>query len=390
MMSNDEFDKKLFNYFKENKQVPKKIEDSILNVNLNRNAKTKKIIDMFSVRKVAIAAISLVTISTGVVFAKDISKFVQNLFKDNQGVQTAVDNGYMHENPEMIYFESSSTKIRMQEMVMDDYTLDINFETEFDENIDVTGIENFRIPNMLVTDENNNILCSWDINTAKKFSEEKGLPSDNQSVLDNSINVASSIFISKTIDKNSIVFTLNCSANDDKFPKSEKLYVRFDTIILENNEKHYNITGDWLIEITVPEKFVNRESTIYEVINCNNQNVKTNSITAEVYETGMNFKMNMYFGDYEYWSNKLEEIRKENVLDSRLIKFENCYVENEVGEKFYPSMTSSNDGTYSFDTKGQLQTNLTFNLTKYDATDNLKVVLHMIDENEIIVNLQSK
>ena len=61
----------------------------------------------------------------------------------------------------------------------------------------------------------------------------------------------------------------------------------------------------------------------------------------------MNFEMTMYWGDYETWHNKMEEMRKQDVLSSQLINQEKSYVENEKGERFYPLQSTSSDGGYN-------------------------------------------
>ena len=112
------------------------------------------------------------------------------------------------------------------------------------------------------------------------------------------------------------------------------------------------------------------------------------AIKAEVYETGMNFEMSMYWGDYETEHKKAEEIRKKDVLASQLINQELSYVENEKGERFYPAQSSASDGGYSFNTDGKLHKWETFTLTKFDMTDKLKVVLTTINKDQIIINLE--
>ena len=115
--------------------------------------------------------------------------------------------------------------------------------------------------------------------------------------------------------------------------------------------------------------------------------IDKNLIKAEVYQTGMKFDMmSMYWGNFEKWSNKTEEIRNKDVEASQLINFEKSYVENEKGEKFYSSK-SSYAGT-GLTTDGYLRFWNTFDLTQYDMTDKLKVVLITIDGNEITIELK--
>ena len=141
-----------------------------------------------------------------------------------------------------------------------------------------------------------------------------------------------------------------------------------------------------VLRIVKLEEFVDRKTAIYRVKSCNNEYVEINSIYAEVYETGMRFDMSMYWGDYEEWSKKADEIRKQNVLASQLINFEKSYVENENGEKFYSSKSSYAGNGLTTD--GKLRMWNTFDLTKYNMTDKLKVVLITIDNEQIIIELE--
>lgn len=385
MKNNDKFDEKIYGYFKENNEVPQKITQSIYEAKLKED--NRKIFSFYNIRKVAVAAISIVTISTGVVFAKDITQFVKNIFKDNAGVYTATQNGYIESNPKTIYSNSNNTKTQMQEMIMDDYTLDLTMFIEFEKDIDVTGIESFKIPDLIITDENNNILYTANNETTKQFCESKGISYQYENLKNIISNTSSSVFIWNA-DKNYATIHVNLSASDNKFPKSTTLYITFNTINMAGNDKNYSITGDWNNIIKVPEKFVNRSSTLYKAVDCNNKNVYLESIKAEVYETGMNFEMSMYWGDYETEHKKAEEIRKKDVLASQLINQELSYVENEKGERFYPAQSSASDGGYSFNTDGKLHKWETFTLTKFDMTDKLKVVLTTINKDQIIINLE--
>ena len=151
MKDNDKFEENIYNYFKENREVPQKITQSIYQTNLKKD--NHKLFSFYNFRKVTIAALSIITISTGVVFAKNITLFINNIFKDSNGVYTATQNGYIENNPETIYRNSNNTKIQIQEMIMDDFTLDLTMFIEFENNIDITGIENLRIPDLIITDD---------------------------------------------------------------------------------------------------------------------------------------------------------------------------------------------------------------------------------------------
>ena len=341
----------------------------------------------------AIATLSIVTISTGIVFAKDIEEFVRNIFNDKPGIETAIENGYSYENIVSDNTVSQNIKVITQDMIMDDYTLNVNILAEFDNNIDLAEVKKIYTPDIFFIDENNNVLSySVDVNAAKQFFEKKGIDNcDNEFVINHSVNsTLDSGYEKKT--NNSILLTYSSSISEGKFPKSKKIYIGFNTLILKNEDtfdaEAQTIKGNWLVEIDVPEKFENRDSINYQVVDCNDDNIYKDTISANVSETGMNFEMEMYWGEYEYWHEKTEKLRNEgNILDSQLIKQEECYIENENGERFYTSLISGENG-YSFTTDGKLHKRDTFNITKYNITNKLKVVYTTIDNEQLIIELE--
>ena len=381
----NEFEEEIYNYFSKNKEVPQKIKESIVNADLK---KRKKLFDFEFIRNIIVALISLATISTGIAFAKDISQVTQKIFLNNKkGVETAIENGYIYNSTDNVEIESKKTDIKISRMVMDDYTLDIEMLLEIEEDIDMTA-EHINFPDMIITDDMNKILYCIDNDKIKSFCTKIGKNTEYETIKEMSVNTQSNIF-TKDFDGKSGTIECNLTAGYDKFPLSKKIYIQLNTIEVEGKETKYTITGNWECSFSVPETFVKRETSIYNVVSCNNDNVDTKLIKAEVYQTGMKFDMmNMYWGNYEEWSNKTEEIRKKDVMASQLINFGKSYVENEKGEKFYSS-ESSYAGT-GLTTDGYLRVWNTFDLTQYDKTEKLKVVLVTIENEEIIIELYSK
>lgn len=386
-MQNDNFDEKLFRYFKDNQNIPNEIKDTIWNMDLH-----KRKVHKINIKNAIITIISLLTMSTGVVFAKDIAEFTQKVFFDSKkGVETAIENGYIYGNEnsnlekESNLLESQNTDICISRMVMDDYTLDIEMMLEIEDNIDLTA-EHINFPDMIITDDMNNILYCSNIEKVKQFCNKIGKGSDYETIKEISVNAASNIFL-KGFDGKYGTIECNLTAGYEKFPISKKIYIQLNTIEIEGKENRYTITGNWECKFTVPETFIKRETIIYNVVNCNNDNINKNLIKAEVYETGMKFDMmSMYWGDFEEWRNKTEEIRKKDVMESQLIRFEKSFVENERGEKYYSSKSSYAGSGITTD--GYLRFWNTFDLTKFNATDKLKVVLVTIENTEIIIELE--
>lgn len=381
MNQNENFENQLYKFFEDTEQIPSEITNAIWNVKLKKER--RNFFHFYNFKKIAVISMSFALITTSIVFAKDIPDFFENLFNDNEGVNTAIENGYTYTIPETIYSESKNIQTSITDMIMDDYTLDLNLIALFDNDIDVTGIESFKIPDLIITDNQNNILYCPSDEFAKEYCTQNGIDYKKTT----KINTSTTIFISKA-NLNNIAFTCNLSAIGNKFPRSSEIYVTFNTMKLEGTSKKYTIQGKWKNKIKVPEKFANRESTLYRVKSCNNKNVYIDSIKAEVYETGMNFEMYMYWGDYETTINKMDTLRKQSVFSGQLIKQEESYVENDNSKKFYPSQSSDGDGGYGIGPDGNLIKWETFNLTKYDMTNNLKVVFKTIDNEDIIIELQ--
>ena len=67
---------------------------------------------------------------------------------------------------------------------------------------------------------------------------------------------------------------------------------------------------------------------------------------------------------------------------------ENECVETSDGTKYYPAHRSDGDGAISIIEDGTIQYYNTFNLTKFDATDNLKIHLFKANSEEVIIELE--
>ena len=63
-------------------------------------------------------------------------------------------------------------------------------------------------------------------------------------------------------------------------------------------------------------------------------------------------------------------------------------IETSDGKIFYEARRSDGDGDFSVDSNGNVKVYTTFNLTKFDATDNLKVHLFKENGEEVIIELE--
>lgn len=383
-MKKEEFDENLFKYFKENKKVPDKFHKDIFDISLAKNEKNKIYIDF---RKIAVILASVSTITAGTVLATHTNQFWSDIFNNSKGVETAIQNNYIEENLDTIAAESQNARIEATHMLFDDHTLDINFLAQFNTDIDLTNKEKyFDIPDLIITDENNDIIYYANMETAQDFLKQKGLKSERIDVINNRINAGiTPLEISKTINPTSCNFTLKCYADDINLPNCEKIYIIFNSIVFTENFQEITINGNWKVEITVPEKFKNREPQIYKQIK---SNTSSYNITNAIYPTCTKIGITMNNIDYEKWHNKSDEIKNNgNILDSQFIKLENCYIENENGEKFYVSNIPEHN-FYGLTNNGELHAELTFDLTEFNLTNKLKVVLYTLENEELIINFE--
>ena len=168
MEKRNNFEDEIYKYFSENKELPQEIKDSIFNIDLKTNEKK---LNFHNIKNIIVTAISLAMISTGIVFAKDISQFAKSIFWDSKkGTETAIENGYIYDSNEKnnIELEADKTNIQISRMIMDDYTLDIEMLLEIEDDIDITT-EHVNFPDMLITDDMNNILYCMDNNKINKL-----------------------------------------------------------------------------------------------------------------------------------------------------------------------------------------------------------------------------
>ncbi len=107
----------------------------------------------------------------------------------------------------------------------------------------------------------------------------------------------------------------------------------------------------------------NRTDEYYKVVNCDNSNFYIYS--AKVTDTG--FEIGAIISNMEKTIDDTTEYKK--ILNS--------YIENENGDKFYCTLSPSRrTNGYFIDENNQYDFYETFGMTKYNATNKIKVVLY--------------
>lgn len=310
-----------------------------------------------------------VTLSmTGVVLATTqiINKFGLN---SSDGIQTAVENGYYSDvNTE--YKEANGISTNIESFLIDDNNFDININIKFDDSYNLQDMiaNNGTIDIMdlkVVNEKNEKVFATGELESEEMTS----LYATEQEARDNydSYKGAYSENIQK-INNNEIKYYLTATGNPVEFPTSQKLKVTFNKIrnrYWKNGKEKYRIyEGEWSYEIDVPSKMTQSNIIQYKLVSISDESYKFDS--AKVSNTA--FKIYLSQCNGICWND-------------------NECVETSDGRKFYPAHRSDGDGEISVKEDGIVRYYNTFNLTNYDATDNLKVHLFKENGDEVIVEL---
>ena len=376
---------------------------------------------------------------TGIVFATEIStKIYENKYHTGNGFGRAIEEGYI-EKPENATALSNSvienietgdkiedleTKVSVKDFTMDNYNLSISFEVELSEKakdlISADEIVDINFPDLIVSDENNNVLYCMNQNTLDDFCREKNVNyttnSANEIIF---INSGVGTFIeSREENKVNVVYAIY-TAEEATYPKSKKLNIELNSINISKKEaslgdEEITLSGDWKYSLEIPEQIYNREEISYKQKSTGNESYKL--IKANITETGTEIKISTKLENVEYpdsselssekqkffnillkseeneeictdeilnylgalreYSPEIQEIRnKQKVFREKYYNID-WYITNSMGEKFKPIDTNriSNDCKYNSQT-GELELSGHFDLTKYDLTD--EIVLHI-------------
>lgn len=272
--NNDNLDKILFDTYEKNKDIPlstqNTIDNTIDNIFAKKSSKHKSSFD-FILKRVAILVISLSAITASTVFAKDIINFFTSIFTNsNEGVDTAVENGYV-QNVDMDFIEDNNLGVKVDYVLMDDHNLNISFVYKYMGD-DVEQITSLDYMDITIKDEKENLLYRSSrnnkndtmISLSAKFT-------NNQQILDNT-TIRTSLFLTS-----------------NNFPKSEMLYISINNVSLNDGNEILGINGNWNFSINLADKFVYRTSYKY---NCSN-NKYVNNVETLLTDTSLSITLEL-------------------------------------------------------------------------------------------------
>ena len=259
------------------------VEETEKNIYPKRNIINKKII----------AACACMVLTSGIVFAKDIEKFIKDKFHLGNGVQTAINNGYIEElkndycmseceiiNSIKNYSKNSNIGVKVDNFFIDNYNFSIDFSVKLDQSfINIAEINNLRLGDIIITDNENRIIYA---ETSKEkfenFCTNKNLNYNHLEFNKDYLNTGLNNFIQDiNTSENLLNLIYNIYLENEEFPKSEKININFEKIEFEIKDINRDINnfialGSWNINLDVPLKMIYREKQEYEVVSCENEN----------------------------------------------------------------------------------------------------------------------
>lgn len=361
---------------------------------------------------------------TGMVFARDISaKIYENVYNGGNGFGKAISEGYV-EQPEMEdevsistiedeetgeIIEDLDTKIKVEEFVMDDFslsmTLDITLSDKIKDIVKVEDIWDIVFPDLVIYDEDYNVLYNDYGKKYEDFCKEKNIePNEDEKWYGSGVN---GIIIEKK--GNHVKRTFNIYIGGPYYPKSKQINLEFsrmrigDVIEGKQGEEDIVIRGNWKVSVDVPEKMWNRTSIAYKQKSTSND--EFNVTDATVYDTGMMVTVKFptekqpeppTIPEIEFYNSldnddelKTAEIinyisrdfRKspeyKEYMEKRFSLWNdfNKYLTNSNGEKFDVTLSGRENGGGGIDKNGIYTYSAMYDLTKYDMTD--EITLHI-------------
>lgn len=181
----------------------------------------------------------------------------------------------------------------------------------------------------------------------------------------------------------------------DVFPKSKVINIEIGGIGTKDDEQI--ISGDWSMMVDLPEKMYNSAANEYVVESCSNENFEVESVVVTNTQTKVYFvvkeKVDMPYDwdDSEEvkekkiaeWQKQAENMTVEDYWSNR--KFKNAYVENEKGERFYPTYSTDDDTGYAYFDMEHLRYWQTFDMTDVEIESRFKFYVNYKGENVEIV-----
>lgn len=339
----DEIDELLLKYFK----CKKDIENIVVPQSTQKMAqkvirKLKFQNNLKKLSKVAVIFITVGIMTTGVVFAKDIVNFITSLFTNSTpAIDTAIENGYV-QNVDMDYVYSNDIGVKIEQIVFDNFNLDISFAYKSSEkNINTIEVEDYAI-----------------------LTENDDLIYNNNNIIIDKIPLAHYIVRNNSTEKvspekyiESVLFNF-----DNEIQNFNYLHFSLSKLkIIENDNTIKRINGNWDFQVELANNMKKDTNILYDI----DSKDYIESFSSKMTETGLVIEIKLNF------PIQLEQFKNAN----------SCILENEISENFEPYLIE-----ISADEEIKIYYN---NISKYSDDINTLILNLKYSENDVL-NLKLK
>lgn len=454
----DKFDKKMESIFKSNSNNYRLSTKFINSINKTLTSLPDKKINYTRSFKAVLATscCSLMLVS-GIVFAKEIQNLFIEKFAAGETIAKAAEDGYIaHSNSNYVIsnvnvkkgtdeniLDTFETSIKTNDFFIDNNRLSIEFEVKFDNKINLYENLNQRVvgneeyidyenfgelvfTDVSILDEENKLIYFYGSEDSfNRLCKKNNLNYKYQEFNENYLNTGSKSLITEIdVDANVVKLTYNYGT-EFEMPKSKKLkiYLNEMTFIPKNemNDKSRRVilSGEWKLDLEVPEIMVNRSEYYYDLVECDNSNFELSE--AKLTNTGLDISLiisnvekpifpqqlaekereymnthpngivintkddfiNVYGSNPQNEESYIQYYKKLRVINPTgypgvnwLERTEGCYVLDSNGNKFeYASVQNSGYPKTGFIDGDKYQYHGTFCMTQYDATDEISIIL---------------
>ena len=471
----DKFDKKLSEVFKKNIKCSNSYEYTI-NSTLNNievlanNVEEENILDEKNGKsrvnfRVILSLAACMILSFGIINSDDLAERIYEGYEESKNVEVAVvstginakfNNDFIFSNGEITdlqndsVFTQDSIKIAVDEIKMDDNLLRVTFDMELAKEIskDLKYVPNdsyyldIELEDLMITDENNNVLYSADMNKAIESLNVGGDERNflTQTTLKEELEKNEKYFAgnekhfinSYNNGKVEIIYNFNLIGLNKYYPRSQKLNFDISKIKIINKqhtaeEEELYYSGKWNFNLDIPENVYSRKRVAYKMIS-NNIGEENEVLKFDVLQTCTEAKLSLktidraslnpapcltlinsleigepstqirdWFVDLFMASDEYkkyeDDLRKSYLISGEQFEdFEGNrdsgpYLENENGEKFGLSIGPYSNGGGNFTDDNFYQPSMCFKLTQEQMTD--KLTLHFTYlEKEYVFELE--
>ena len=283
--------------------IPKELGNIIISTandlyNKDKEQVNKKIHTKYY--KIVAGLCASIILTTGIVFAKDITNYIKTLFNlsehgmGEQQIESAISENYIQYDSSK-YTKSNGIAYKLEYTLLNDINMifSIDFITDF--NID--EFNDLAISGLQIKDENGNQIF---------------IDSEDEQIWTK--NIATSMVYNK-IEKNKSGFKTSVTLVSPSFPIINTIYISFDKItlytIINGELTTKEIEGNYELELNLDSKFNARDITKYS-FNTQSNNADINLEEIILTNTGLGITFNsLDYGCYGYQFQLLDSNNNE-------------------------------------------------------------------------------